>query len=110
MTESVIQNTTNLHCELCQRVTGFLTEHHLIPRATHSKKVKREYGRECNMRKAMICVACHRQVHYLFSNKQLGKSLNSIDLLKTDTEVDKYIQWIKNKPDDFVPRKGKRKH
>ena len=110
MTELVIRNISSLPCEMCQRVTGFLTEHHLIPRATHSKKVRREYGEECNTRKAMLCVACHRQVHYLFSNKHLSKNLNSIDMLKADSEVDKYIKWIKNKPDDFVPRKGKRKH
>ena len=103
-------NSAGEKCELCHRITMFLTEHHLIPKATHSKRVKRKYGEECRTRKALFCIPCHRQIHYLFSNKQLEKDFNSLESLFANPDVMKYVDWIKDKPTNFLPTKGKRKH
>jgi hypothetical protein len=96
-------------CELCERDVPRTTEHHLVPRATHTKRLKRELGDERN-RKANLCVACHRQLHYLFENKILGREFNTLELLRQNPEVITYLNWIRKRPGDFVPRKGKRKH
>ena len=96
-------------CELCGRLVDKLTKHHLIPKARHNKRVKAKYGEECKMRLAMTCKPCHRQLHYLFEHKELEGDLNTLDSLKAHPAVAKYIEWIKDKPSDFIPRKGKRK-
>lgn len=102
-------NLDKIPCELCKRVTPLVTIHHLIPRGTHSKRVKRKYGDECTTRKVLLCVACHRQVHYLFSNKELENELNSLELLRVNPDIQKYLKWIRNKDPNFLPSKGIRR-
>ena len=95
-------------CELCGRDVPRVTSHHLIPKATHTKRLKKDMGDERN-RQADLCVACHRQLHYLFANKLLGRELNTLDLIRQNAEVVTYVNWIRKRPGDFVPRKGVRK-
>lgn len=96
-------------CELCGRTTPSLTKHHLIPKARHNKRVKAKFGDECKKRIAMFCTACHRQIHYLFTHKELESEYNTIEALMGHPDVAKYAEWIRKKPDNFVPSKGKRK-
>jgi len=95
-------------CELCGRDVPKTTRHHLVPRATHTKRVKRELGDKRNVQ-ADLCVACHRQLHYLFANKVLGKELSTLAAIRKNEDVMTYVKWIRKRPGDFVPRKGRRK-
>jgi len=97
-----------MNCELCGRDVPGVTLHHLVPRATHTKRVKEELGEDRN-RKASLCVACHRQLHYLFANKVLGKELNTLRVIRANPDVAKFVAWIRKRPGTFVPKKGKRK-
>ena len=56
------ENVRNIICELCRR-EGIkkVTEHHLIPREQGGR-----YGAI-----AMLCDDCHRQIHALYTNKEL---------------------------------------
>jgi len=84
-------------CELCGRNTVPLTEHHLIPKARHNKKVKRDLGVDRN-KTATLCTACHRQVHALFTEKELERKYFTIALLKADERVINWIEWIRKRP------------
>lgn len=96
-------------CDLCHRAVPAVTKHHLIPKERHNKQAKRAYGEDCKMRIGWFCVSCHRQVHCLFTNKELEKKYNTIESLLRHPEVAKYVEWIKGKPPTFLPRKGTRK-
>ena len=84
-------------CELCGRTTVPLTEHHLIPRARHNKKVKRDLGADRN-KVAMLCRPCHSQIHDLFTEKELERKYFTIALLKADERVINWIEWVRKRP------------
>lgn len=75
-------------CELCKREEVQITEHHLIPRE--------EGG--AYLDKANLCIPCHKQIHALYTNKELAIRLNTIQALKQDEELGKYLKWIKKQP------------
>lgn len=76
-------------CELCDRAVGMLTEHHLVPRQT-TKRRKQDPGETID-----ICSACHRQIHHLFSNRELADRLNSLPALKEHPEMGKFLAWVR---------------
>jgi 5-methylcytosine-specific restriction endonuclease McrA len=95
-----MSETTNDPCELCNRTTQKLTEHHLIPRTLHgNKKAEREFGKEeMKTRLAMLCRPCHSQIHDIFTEKELGWTYNTVEKLKAHPEVVKWIEWVSKRP------------
>jgi len=85
-------------CELCGRNTVPLTEHHLIPRARHNKQLKKKFGKEFLNKVAMLCRACHSQIHALFTEKELERKYSTIALLKADELVINWIEWVRKRP------------
>ena len=82
----------NLTCELCDRPCPKLTEHHLVPRQETKRRSKRhraDLGPTID-----ICPPCHKQVHTLFTNKELAADLNSADRLKSHPAMAKFLDWI----------------
>lgn len=77
-------------CNLCERKVSTLTEHHLTPR---------EYGGK-DLDTAMLCIPCHKQIHALFTNKELAVKFNSIDKLKNNEKINRYLKFIKKHPGD----------
>lgn len=75
-------------CELCERSDIKLTKHHLIPRE--------EGGTEKDI--VMICSDFHRQIHASYSNQELAPRLFSIEALKSDEKLKKFIRFIKKQP------------
>ncbi|PAF19909.1 hypothetical protein CHH69_12350 [Terribacillus saccharophilus] len=75
-------------CKLCGRDEVTLTEHHLIPK---------EMGGTF-LDTAMICIPCHKQIHALYTNEELAARLPSIEALRTDEKLSKYIKWIRKQP------------
>ena len=90
-------------CALCARQVSELTVHHLIPKTRHkNKRNKREFDRrEVKERVCLLCRPCHNHVHALFTEKELERSYNTLELLKLDPEIQRFVQWIANKPDGF---------
>ena len=41
-----------------------------------------------------ICSDCHRQIHALYTNKELAIRLDSIDKLKNNEKIHKYLKFI----------------
>lgn len=78
-----------MRCELCERQMERLTVHHLTPRQ-NTKRQKADPGPTID-----ICSACHRQIHVLFDNKYLAKELNTLDKLRNEPQMQKFLSWIK---------------
>lgn len=100
----------DLPCELCERTDIELTRHHLIPQSRHNKaRTKREFSRhEMKNEIAMLCEACHNQVHEVFSNQELSSHYNTVARLKEHSDIQKFIQWVKKRPSSQMIRvKGK---
>jgi 5-methylcytosine-specific restriction enzyme A len=84
-------------CELCLRDDVERTVHHLTPK---------EMGGTF-LPKANLCRPCHKQIHALYSNEELAKHLNTIELLRDDQEIGKFLKWIKKQPSSRLPRVSK---
>ena len=84
-------------CPLCDRAIPKLQrdEHHLIP--------KSHGGRQT----AVLHRICHRQIHAVFTETELARQYNSIELLKQQGEIVGFIAWVRLKPDDFFERTRK---
>ncbi len=77
-------------CELCGRCVSALTLHHLYPRS----QGKRRKMKATALPTAWLCAACHRQLHILFTNKELAAKFSSIEQLKAEEQVRKFVEWI----------------
>lgn len=75
-------------CELCQRDVDRLTVHHLIPRQK-TKQKKADIGPT-----SKICSACHKQIHTLFNKTRLAQELNTLEKLKSEPEMQKFLSWV----------------
>ena len=78
-----------IECELCEREIKNLTVHHLIPRQ-YTKRKNLEISPTID-----ICSPCHRQIHVLFDNKRLAKELNTIEALKAEPRMSKFLAWVR---------------
>ena len=73
-------------CALCERAVpseAYLEKHHMVPRAKGGKETER------------VCLDCGNQVHLLFTNNELGDKYNTIEALKTDERVWRWIRWVR---------------
>jgi ATP-dependent protease Clp ATPase subunit len=77
-----------MQCELCGREINCLTVHHLIPRQ-ETKRKKAVPGPT-----AMLCHACHKQIHSLFTNRQLASDLNSLEKLRDNPDMKRFLAWV----------------
>ncbi len=69
--------------------------HHLIPKSKGGKSF--EY----------LHRICHKQIHALFKENELAKVLNTAESLRNHSDMQTFINWVKNKPDDFYERAAK---
>ena len=82
-----------MNCQLCLREVEKLTLHHLIP--------KSEDGRYSE--KVEICSPCHRQIHVLYDHKRLARELNTLDKLRSEPKMQKFLNWVrKQKPNKRI--------
>jgi hypothetical protein len=82
-------------CPLCSRdmyAGPSVNEHHLVPK-TFGGKVK-----------ILIHRICHHKIHSIFSERELQKTYNTIDSLKSHSEIQKFIAWLKYKHPTFYHR------
>jgi hypothetical protein len=93
-------------CQICERSCLPLTRHHLIPRSQHQKRYAREdFSREeLQTRIAWVCAPCHKYLHSVFDERELGRTLNSLERLRAHPEVQRFAAWLGTKPPSFLPR------
>ena len=87
-------------CELCLREELECTEHHLTPREEGGSKLPT----------AILCIPCHKQIHALYSNKELAIRLNSIESLLADPTVYKFVKWIRKQPSSSIYKTKRSRH
>lgn len=85
----------NQRCELCGREPLETTIHHLTPK---------EMG-GANMPTADLCIPCHKQIHSLYTNRDLiTLGLTELTALRQDERIEPYIRWIRKQPATTIPR------
>ena len=77
-------------CELCGRCVDRVTLHHLLPRS----QGRRRNIKATELPTAWLCGACHRQLHTLFTNKELAQNFTSIAQLRAEPRVARFVEWI----------------
>ena len=86
-----------LICPICDRAIPDSQKdaHHLIPKSKGGKTT--EY----------LHRICHKQIHALFTETELARRLNSADAIREHPQMQRFIEWVKNKPDGFYERVAK---
>ncbi|RUS21283.1 hypothetical protein BC937DRAFT_93108 [Endogone sp. FLAS-F59071] len=81
-------------CEMCLRPMP-LTFHHLIPKMTHKKMVKRGVvtKEEALTRGAYLCRPCHSAVHRTFPHMELALHYDTVEKLMKDEKIQKWVQY-----------------
>ncbi len=98
-------------CSLCHRELLSISTHHLIPRSLHkNKKIKKIFLRSQLHAILTLCLVCHKQIHAIFTEKELANKYYTLDNLKSNQAIDNFISWIKNKPIGFMPNIKKAKN
>lgn len=84
------ENVTSV-CALCERdiVKAQIEYHHLTPKSKGGTQTVPLHN------------ICHRQIHALFNESELALNLNTIEKLRHEPELSKFITWVKKKPIDF---------
>jgi len=77
-------------CELCNRTVSSITKHHLIPLEKGGKTFKT----------LSLCRTCHEQIHALFTNRELAVYYHTLESLKRDQKIIKFLRFIENLPGD----------
>jgi hypothetical protein len=78
-------------CALCNREIppALRDAHHLIPKSKGGVVT------------VLLHRACHKQIHALFTETELAKQYPSVEALQAHTEIAKFINWVKQKPNDL---------
>jgi len=95
----VILKEEEVNCALCDRETPwrYQEKHHLIPKSKKGKIT------------TIVCNDCGNQIHRLFTLKELKNEYNTIDKLKSDPRVKKWINWIRKQKKFNMCHKKKKK-
>lgn len=82
-------------CELCARTWLPLTYHHLIPKSTHQKALKRGWHEESALGNvAWLCRACHSWVHRQAGNEELAREYWSMELVRGMEGFEGWVGWV----------------
>jgi len=76
-----------MKCSICQRDFEKLEKHHFEA----GRKKKSDDG-------IKVCHQCGDQLHLMFSNRELRNKYNTLEKILAEPKVQKYIEWVKNKP------------
>ena len=84
-------------CPICDRPIPESQKdaHHLIPKSKGGKAT--EY----------LHRICHRQIHALFTETELANQLNTASALQEHPQMQRFIHWVKTKPDHFFEKSRK---
>jgi len=83
-------------CALCGSERS-ITFHHLIPRSCHRNKwFKKNFDKtDMKARGIDICRRCHSFIHRKFSEKSLGRELNTLDKILENETMTAYLKWAR---------------
>ena len=87
------------NCELCGREAVILRKHHLVPKQKKGKNKPDNF--------IDTCVPCSKQIHALFTNKELKREYYSLERLKSSKKIQKWIKWVRKKNPVDISYSGK---
>lgn len=81
-------------CPICEREipSDQMDAHHLIPRSKGGKVTQ------------YLHRICHRQIHALFTETELARTLHSAEAIRRHPQMQPFIQWVQQKPNGFYER------
>lgn len=85
--KQILSQSTVYQCALCEREVGGVTKHHLVPKSEGGKAT------------VELCSACHKTLHSFFENRTLTKELHSIEALRQEPDIARYLTWVRKQPD-----------
>lgn len=44
-----------------------------------------------------ICRTCHNYIHQIYSQKELGRNYNTLELLMADEKISKFVEYSKRR-------------
>ncbi|KAJ7128697.1 hypothetical protein C8R44DRAFT_616091 [Mycena epipterygia] len=89
----VWSSTRAKECEICEREIP-LTYHHLIPRSTHAKAVKKKWHPTSMLNSvAWLCRPCHTMVHHVATNEELAQRYYSVSLLLEREDIQRWGKY-----------------
>ncbi|KAH7488200.1 hypothetical protein PRIC1_007680 [Phytophthora ramorum] len=91
-------------CEMCERPMN-LTAHHVIPRVTHGKYLRKGYTKEFLNTCIMICRQCHSKIHSVEDNKTLAREYNTLDKIMQHPEIINWVAYARKQKARVKPRK-----
>ena len=83
-------------CALCGRKAP-TTRHHIVPKCRRRNRMPDEAKKHVGVT-LDFCRDCHRAVHSIFTEKQLSAEFYTLDKLKAEPRVQKFVAWIKKRP------------
>lgn len=90
-----MSKTSITFCQLCERQCQ-LTFHHLIPKKMHRRNYfKKHFDKSQFQMGVMLCQLCHKAIHTFYDEMTLGKHLNTLKQLQSDTKIQTHIDWVK---------------
>ncbi|KAG6860974.1 hypothetical protein C0995_005210 [Termitomyces sp. Mi166 len=96
--------TRTKECEICEREVP-LTYHHLVPRSTHAKVLKKKWHPESMLDSvAWLCRPCHSVVHNVTTNEDLARNYFTVELLLERDDIRKWGNYASKQR--FGIRKG----
>ncbi len=80
-----------MRCDLCGRdiPENEISRHHLVPKCKGGKDTQ------------PLHQICHSKIHSLFSESELGNYYDTIEKIREHEEIEKFIKWVRKKPNDF---------
>jgi hypothetical protein len=78
-----------IRCPIClhEYALAETSKHHVVPKSRGGRETER------------LCHPCHKQIHALFSEKELERQYNTIDALLEADAMKRWARWIrKRKP------------
>ncbi len=87
----------DLVCPICDRPIPESQKdaHHLVPKSKGGKNT------------TYLHRICHRQIHALFTETELATQFNNAAALQEHPEMQRFIHWIKSKPNYFYEKSRK---
>jgi hypothetical protein len=77
-------------CPLCERELGASTDyHHLIPATFKGKET------------IALHRICHTKLHSIYTEREMLRYYHTVERLKENEEIKKFIKWVKKKYPDF---------
>lgn len=81
-------------CEMCERAVP-LTYHHLVPKETHKKVLKRGWHEKWVLDSvAWLCRPCHSFVHRVATNEELARDFYTVEKLMDREDVAKWAAYV----------------